>query len=56
VYDYLSKKTLSELGYRFDGRELSQFEAEYLSLIHGEFSELKRKKREKESKQQRRKT
>ena len=40
VSDYLERKALSEIGFQFDYDELSDFEVEYLTLIHHEFKRL----------------
>jgi len=38
--DFLSKKGLAQLGYRFDPDDLGGFEVEYLTLIAVEFAKL----------------
>jgi hypothetical protein len=43
VAEFLTKKSLKDLGYTFDGNGISSFDAEAYSLIASEFNELERK-------------
>ena len=38
--DYINKRTLSKIGYRFDPDDLTDFEVEYLREIHRIFKNL----------------
>jgi hypothetical protein len=40
MHEFTVRKALSKIGYKFDANDLTQFEAEYLTAVSGEFSRL----------------
>ena len=47
---FTQKKMLAKLGYRFDGNDLTQFEAECYTIIENRFAELNHREQKKASK------
>jgi len=50
VSDYVTRRTLSKIGVRFKGEDLSCFESEYLVFIHNEWTRLDNEKRKRQQK------
>lgn len=55
VQDYLVKKMLSQIGYKFDGEKVSDFEVQYLTTVAATLNELEEKDLKKRSKKASRK-
>lgn len=48
VQEYLMKRTLSKIGFRFSADDMMDYELEALALCHVTFAELEEKQRERE--------
>lgn len=54
VCEYFERKTLSEIGYRFDPKDLSSFKAQCFGIIANQLNELESNEHKKAAKPKRR--